>query len=513
MRFDDQLSAKVFKRFGQLARLGPLGLARTAYSQVLGPAAYALTDPARNLARTLHGRKSLSRSLDERVEHLKQRAISELRPEAAPMLREIDVDADKRIAPERRPGLASVIGPIGRRGELLSRIGAIDGIRCASKDDFAARRGPPTDLVDVDGRLGIRRVYGTERGRFVQVLEAMLDLAKAGCPVPRVIAIDWNSSAITSEYVRGLPLRAGGAKPELIAKLEEGLLAIHRAGYVLGNVDEDVLIFEADDDIVVVDLDHAVPLADLSRDMSIYLRDIDRRKFNKLFGTRLMTAKSLRRLGSPPSADKASIDTREVRQVYAPIFIRDDIHWGKLWNPDVGIGRWNYILKDHLPIPKGGNVLDLGSNNGFNPLQMLRFGASSAVGVEIDEGAIRQGEFLKSAYEWLDNRKYDFRYIHGSQGELESYGLKHFDMVTAFCSLYYLSEEEMRATIRFIRKLTNVLVLQCNIDRLIDRSSEETFKKASVEFALELLEEAGFEKRRVVAPPGYSRPLIIALAP
>ena len=88
--------------------------------------------------------------------------------------------------------------------------------------------------------------------------------------------------------------------------------------------------------------------------------------------------------------------------------------------------------------------------------------------------------------------------------------LARFDAVTAFCSLYYLPEPDIRALVRFIRSRTNMLVLQCNTDRLIDRGGdEETFRKASVEFALEMMEQAGFTDRRVIAPPGYSRPLVI----
>jgi SAM-dependent methyltransferase len=200
-------------------------------------------------------------------------------------------------------------------------------------------------------------------------------------------------------------------------------------------------------------------------------------------------------------------------EVYAPVLLRDDIRWGKIWNTDLGTGRWNFIMKDHLPIPVGGSVLDLGSNNGFNPLQMLRAGAASAVGIEIQESAIEQANFLKAAYEWLDNRSYDFRSIHASQGDLPELGLPRFDVVTALCCLYYLDDADVRKLVHYIRTRTNVFVLQCNTDRLIDRrGDEERFRKASVEYAVEVLEQAGFTIRQIIAPPGYSRPLVIARA-
>ena len=443
LRLDEQFSAKVLKRVGQLRRLGARGLLRTAYVRTAGPAVYSLTEPARAIAASLHRQRAVTRALPVRLERLKQRVS----------------------------------------GDLGAAIGGV----------------------------GVRRAFAAA-GRVVQTLEATLDLAAAGCAVQPVVAVDWAERAITLAAVAGQRFRdcSQGQREELLDRLEGALIAIHRAGFVLGEIGEDSVLFSGEShQSIVVDLSRALPLAGLSRDMSIHLRDADRRAFNKLFGTRLLTAAQLRNLLSP-SAGIPRDELHGLAEVYAPVVIRDDIRWGKIWNTDLGIGRWNFIMKEHLPIPVGGRVLDLGSNNGFNPLQMLRAGAASAVGIEIHEPAVEQAKFLKSAYEWLDNRPYDFRCIHASQGDLPMLDLARFDAVTAFCSLYYLPEPDIRALVRFIRSRTNMLVLQCNTDRLIDRGGdEETFRKASVEFALEMMEQAGFTDRRVIAPPGYSRPLVI----
>jgi hypothetical protein len=440
LSLDQQFSAKVLKRVGQLRRLGPRGLVHTAYVRTLGPTVYALTDPARKVAAGLHRRRALGRALPSRLERLKKRAATEIR---------------------------------GRR------------------------------------MRGIRTEFGSDVASFVHVLEATLDLAASGCAVSPAVAVDWESNAITCEIVKtaDVPL-----DEQVIARIEDVLTTIHRAGYAVGEIEKTDLVFSADGNPVVVNLTRAIPLAGLSRDMSIFIRDADRRRFNELFGTRLLTATQLRGLLSP----KATIAREKVRgftEVYAPVILRDDIRWGKIWNTDLGTGRWNFIMRDHLPIPRGGSVLDLGSNNGFNPLQMLRAGAASAVGVEIEPQAIEQGRFLKSAYEWLDNCAYDFRYIHGSQADLPSFGLQRFDLVTALCSLYYLPEQQIRELVRYIRTLTPTLVLQCNTDRLIDRGGkEDTYRKASVGFAVDMLEQAGFADRQIIAPAGYSRPLVIGRA-
>lgn len=446
--FGNRLPAKILKRVGQLRRLGPRGIARTAYVTSLGATIYAITDPARQIACRLYRQKCFSHALAERIEHLKQRLASQ-------------------VAPDKPAGNA-----------------------------------PATN-------------FGAERGRFVQSLEAILDLTDAGCAVPRLVGVDWSANAFMLAPVAGKSLRqldpSSRGQEERLAAIEHALVAVHQAGYVLDHIDEDSIVFDGGKP-VITNLEHAIPLAGLSRDMSVYLRDLDRNKLNETFGTRLFTAASLRRSRSPRKAIDSAASAAGMGKVYAPIIVRGDIHWGKIWNTDVGTARWNFIMQEHLPIPRGGSVLDLGSNNGFNPLQMLRLGAASAVGVELEKRAIQQGEFLKSVYEWLDNRSYDFRYIHGSFGDLASFGLPRFDVVTALCSLYYLEEQRMHEVMGTIRSLTDVLVLQCNTDRLIDRSSDDTFRKASVEFALDALERAGFANHKLIAPVGYSRPLIIARA-
>jgi SAM-dependent methyltransferase len=440
-----------------------------------------------------------------------------------------------------------VLGEFDQDGDLLFRddLRAVTSLPVTEEKSFCRRKKHRLLLVNVEGRLGVRKEFGDARGRLVQELEALLDLRAHGCAVPAVISADWQANSVTMTYVPGRVLREllaeAGAKvrnrgngdaaaglpeeqrirsaralldrvltDEQVEAIASEMLAVHRAGYVLEDVKYGNIVIQSSNGApFFIDFERALPISGLAPRLAAYLRDVDRRKFNAHFGTDLQTAKTLRSLAAPPSALDAGGGNGRAEGVYAPAIIRPDIHWGPLWNTDVGIGRWNFIMKDHLPIPRGGSVLDLGANNGFNALQMLRSGAGSAVGVEIDPRAIRQGEFLKQAVEWADNRRYDFSYIEGSHAELPKHGLGRFDLVTALCTLYYVSEQEMRDTVQFLRTITNLVVLQCNTDRLIERSTESTFRKASVEFSLDLLASAGFSRTEVVAPPHYSRPLVI----
>ena len=445
-----ELAAKVRKRLGQILRLGPAGILRTAYTLLLGRTVYRMADFTRRLAQRRQSVEIASSDSKASMKHLMERL-------------------------ERR-----------NCGQGSSNSG-VDGGPIATKG------------------------FGNDRRRLLQVLQGMLDLADAGCSVPRVTSVDWNSNTISFELGTGIPFSTyeedNGISDDIVARIEEALLAVHRAGYVLEKTGKKDLLVTADGGVMLSGLQSLRPLAGLSRDASIVRRDADRKRFNELFGTALITAAALRSeaLDAETGGDVGD-------RAYASIALRADIHWGRIWNTDVGTGRWNYILKDHLPIPQNGTVLDLGSNNGFNPLQMLRHGAASAVGVEYRESIIRDGEFLKGAFEWLDNRSYDFRYVHGSFADLPTFGLGRFDMVSALCALYYLSDAEMRQIARYIRTLTDVLVLQCNVDRLIYRANEEDYRRASVEFAVEVLEQAGFDNQQIVAPAGYSRPLVIGRA-
>ena len=53
--------------------------------------------------------------------------------------------------------------------------------------------------------------------------------------------------------------------------------------------------------------------------------------------------------------------------------------------------------------------------------------------------------------------------------------LGRFDLITAFCTLYYLSRAGMARTVSELARLSDTLVLECNNDRAIKRSDPETF--------------------------------------
>jgi SAM-dependent methyltransferase len=191
------------------------------------------------------------------------------------------------------------------------------------------------------------------------------------------------------------------------------------------------------------------------------------------------------------------------------MYLEGGLRFGRIWSTDVGYGRWRYILRDNLPILRGARVLDLGANNGFNAIQMMRSGAGEVIAVENDDIAVAQGQVVRELFEWADNRQYPLHYVCDSMAQLAQLDLGTFDLVTALCSIYYLDDSEIAAVVDHVSTIADTLVLQCNTDRRIGRSDVRTYEKASVEYAIDVLHRNGFPFTQVTAPRGYSRPLVI----
>lgn len=450
-------------------------------------------------------------------------------------------ELDEICRPLRQLHREIPLADIDQDGFLCPRLGKLWAAPQVDADAFLPRPRFGLTVVDCGGWVGVRKEFRGDKMAFANELEAALELRT--CNVPALLRVDFERLAITFSYIdgavvretlaqAGAPMRERDVKPSLsalrtriryyrldkkrivagrriidqafdqdtIARIGEALLAIHRAGYVLQDVKYGNIIVDAKTKRpYFIDYEQALPLRAFSTVTATYLRDRDAEKLNRLFGTKLLTAKTLRR-SSIPGGDT----------IYAPFYAGAGLWWGAIWNPDIGPQRWRYMLAQNVPVPRGGRVLDLGANNGFNALQMLRAGAAEVVGVEIEPAAIKQGLFVKRVFEWADNRHYRFSYIQGSHADVASMNLGRFDLITAFCTLYYLSGEEMARTVSSLARMSDILVLQCNEERWIERSNTETFTKASLSFNMELVRDNGFRHVTAIRRPGSDRPLVIA---
>ena len=259
--------------------------------------------------------------LERRLARLRQRLGPLPRGGIGLRIADLDRALDSRLAAMRAPGRETVVADFDQDGALASRFGPIAGIATIARDQFLPRSGCAVSLVDLDGRFGVRKEFSGATGRFVQELEALLELEACDCPVPRIINVDWNARSVTMTFVRGHVVRellaAAGAPirdrddprpysravdrerilagralvhrvmtPAQIEAIRAALDAIHQAGFVLEDVKFGNIILEHGSGApLFVDLERALPVARLPARVADHLRAIDLRKFHDHFGT------------------------------------------------------------------------------------------------------------------------------------------------------------------------------------------------------------------------------------
>ncbi|HEX5107719.1 MAG TPA: class I SAM-dependent methyltransferase [Vicinamibacterales bacterium] len=187
-------------------------------------------------------------------------------------------------------------------------------------------------------------------------------------------------------------------------------------------------------------------------------RDADRVAFNRRFNAELMTEERAR-----TALRTITARLPHAYRDYAPIDFGHGLVVGQVASTDSGTGRWEYCnLPVVSPLVAGKRVLDLGCNNGALSLMMLRAGASRVLGVEVSpeiaDAARLHGEILS----WRDMHPYDFTVLTSDMRVFLQQDLGVFDVVTAFCSLYYLPGQDMAAVVRKAAGMGAALILQAN---------------------------------------------------
>ena len=270
----------------------------------------------------------------------------------------------KRIGQVRRLGARGLVHTAYVRTlgpSLYSLTDPARGIAAARHRQRALARAIPLRLQALRERVGaldaraagVRIEFGTA-GRFAQSLEALLDLEAAGCAVPRMIRVDWPANAIIVEAVEGSTFDECRQSGE-VDRADRG----HAAGYSPHRI-------RSRPDRQGRNPLHKRWAAGAPRPRT---GTTARGSFARHVGSpsRSRSAQVQRAVRHPAphrctaahfAVAQCGIPHDRVRgcftEVYAPVVIRDDIRWGKIWNTDLGIGRWNFIMRKHLPIPVGG---------------------------------------------------------------------------------------------------------------------------------------------------------------
>jgi len=226
-------------------------------------------------------------------------------------------------------------------------------------------------------------------------------------------------------------------------------------------------------------------------------RDADRIAFNQAFGAALITEDTARE-----SLEQLKARVPTGYRDYAPIDFGSGLTVGQIASTDSGTGRWDFFNRHIVaPLVKGKRVLDLGSNNGSLPLMMLRAGAREVVGVEFTPAIAEFARLNARILSWRDVRPYDIQVLTGDMRLFLTQDLGRFDVVTAFCSLYYLPEEDMARVINKAAAMNAVLILQAN--EAIDNLPAKTLDLHR------LMRDNGYPEVEVHTPAGFARPLLV----
>lgn len=228
-------------------------------------------------------------------------------------------------------------------------------------------------------------------------------------------------------------------------------------------------------------------------------RDLDREAVNRRFGVSLLTEAGVR---------KAQAELRDrlpagwFRQ-YAPIDFGGGISTGMFLSTDSGTGRWEFLNRHVVaPLVRDRRVLDLGSNNGSQPLMMARAGAREVVAVEQSPLLAEAARLNHAIFEWRDMREHPLHVRVGDMREFLVSDWGSFDVVTAFCSLYYLPTSDMSAIVRKAAALGATVVLQAN-------DGADNIPAARTSALRDLLIANGYASAAVHTRDAFTRPLVV----
>ncbi len=449
----------------------------------------------------------------------------------------------ERVADELRtnPQRELVLGQIDNDGRLLDRFGPLPGWVTVPPEQFVPRRRFPLDVVLLDGNVLIRKHFRGDRLRFVREWYTLTALAPEA-NVPPVYRVDEKRTLLYKNLIPGQTLRdvlvAEGARilsvqtgrdPELaelsgeqrlyavlargtrllpdlfpetfFTALERQMDAIHRRAFARLSLTFGNVMIDDHGQPWLIDLEDARHYPSTRNLLFAWQRDRDREKFNRIYARDLLTEErartELKRLAARGNG------------WYAPIDFGRGLTVGGFWSVDSGTGRWEYLNHRVLaPLLEGKRVLDLGSNNGVMPLMMLRDGAREVVGLERDPQMVARARLVHHIFEWRDMRPYPFTLYQADMRALLDTDWGDFDLITAFCSLYYLPIPDMHRMVRRAAELAPIIVLQAKTDTRPDAADDKAFK-SSLAFSQHLLQKNGFPRVETYAPPGYSRPLLV----
>lgn len=437
------------------------------------------------------------------------------------------------------------VGQIDDDGRILGLYGDV-GEFSVKESEYVKRKRFKLSVVVFDGKVLVRKEFGKKRRDFLSEWHSSVLLyGKANVPAIHHVIESRTNLVLYKNFVVGKTIREllveAGAKilnvetkkdPELeqlskvdrlravvdrgreriqkvldkatLRELASQIDCIHLHGIThVSNTFGNILVEKKTGRPWFIDLEGSVIHRSTNTLYFLWSRNKERTSMNHRYFMDLMTENSVREI-----LEKL---TKKNPNWYSPIDFGCGLTIGSFWSTDSGTGRWEY-LNDHVvsPFVAGKRVLDLGSNNGLMPLMMLRSGAKQVIGLELSPDLSEAASIVHKIFEWRDMRKYNFQ-LHTMDMRAvlyEDWG--NFDVVTAFCSLYYLTAEEMGQVVRRAAQISPVMILQANTATRKEAAAYKS-RKSSLEFMQRLLLENGFSVVKISAPKGFGRPLLVGM--
>lgn len=461
-------------------------------------------------------------------------------------LGELSLEGDtlKAITAARKsdPAGEITIGRIDQEGRVFGLYGPLPKMDSVDEDSFIERYRYKLSIVLVGKKVLVLKDFQGDRIRFIREWHNLAVLyGKAN--VPAISHVNEDKCQLYMNLIPGRTVRDvladAGAKirgpqvkddPELtglapaeraekvaargtaiiksciseefLAKLEKQLDKIHSCGVAgielkFGNI----VVNPIDSSPYLVDFETPQYYRTKTSPIFVFKRNRGRDTLNRLYKRNLRTEESARR----ELAEHAA----KVSTWYAPLDFGNGLTVGPFWSVDVGTGRWQFLNKYVVgSLVQGKRVLDLGANNGAMSVMMLRAGARQVVAVELSKAFCESARLVHSLYEWRDIRDYKMEILNCNMLDVLSEDWGKFDVVTSFCSLYYLEADDMARVVRKASQLAPVMIIQGKV-KMGPEESKEKAEKCSVAFLKGLLEDNGFPKVEIFAPAHFSRPLLV----
>tara|TARA_B100000315_G_C14559433_1_gene579778 strand:- start:3 stop:1649 length:1647 start_codon:yes stop_codon:yes gene_type:complete len=451
-------------------------------------------------------------------------------------LKDVVPDQEKRkilLDQVKSSGSELIIGKYDELNRFYSNYEFLSYLNLRLSSNTSNKRNCKKELVLFNDQLLIKKLYLKNKIGFIRNLKALMILGNSA-NVPELFSVDFDNYIIYENFIWGFSINNfiinNGTKVvlkqnfrgkinvegeheldhtlkltnnDLIENIQSGLNNIH--SYKIANCINGLnnLIYDPVSlSIWFVDFDEAREFKSKNYNIFMVLRDFDRKNINNFFGSSITTEISAK--------NKLNEKVNNSNDWYAPIDFGKGLTVGNFWSVDTGSGKWDYLNGEILgPLVRNKRVLDLGSDNGIMDLLMLRAGAKEVVALEISPDDVETAKLMKELFEWRDIKTYNLKLYNNNMTEFVNLGLGGFDVVTSFCSLYYLDHEQMKYVVVESAKIAKTMCLQANTTVNLPNRPFIS-EKASVKFLTQLLTENGYPKVEIYSPSGYSRPLIVA---